>query len=73
MQLLLQSLSLELFQQLDLSEQPNLSAAQRLLLTTHTALQLGTHLMKERQAGERGERGERGETAISFLSGGRFL
>lgn len=69
-QLLLQSLSLELFQQLDLSEQPNLSAAQRLLLTTHTALQLGTHLMKERQAGERGERGE---TAISFLSGGRFL
>lgn len=50
LQLLLQTFSLQLLYELDLTQQPNLSAAQRLLLTTHTALQLQAHL---RDTGER--------------------
>lgn len=44
MQLLLQSFRLDVFQQLDLAQEPQLPAAQRLLLATHAALQLPAHL-----------------------------
>lgn len=51
LQLLLQRLGLHLLQQLDLRQQTHLPTAQRLLLATHTALQLQAYL-RTSNAGE---------------------